>query len=190
MRNLLQALKMFIWLTLVTGAVYPLFITLIAQTTMRHKATGSILYEEGKAIGSELIAQKFEDPRYFWGRPSAVGYSAMPSGASNLGPTSRVLKEIVEARKKVLASMHEEPIENYPSELLFASASGIDPHISPEAAYFQINRIIKARNWDPKKIDLKGLVERSTHRRHMGFIGTPCVNVLLLNQALDKLTGV
>lgn len=185
MRNLLHALKMFVWLTLVTGVIYPLFITLVAQATMQHKANGSILYEGEKAVGSELIAQKFEDPRYFWGRPSAVDYSAMPSGASNLGPTSSVLKKIVEARKEVLSRYQEEPIKSYPSELLFASASGIDPHISPEAAYFQIERIVKARNIDPQKINLKGLIDHATRPRFIGFIGTPCVNVLLLNQALD-----
>lgn len=188
MKNILSALKMLLWLTLVTGLVYPLFITFIAQTTMKQKADGNIIYEKGKAVGAELIAQKFEDKRYFWPRPSAINYTPMPSGGSNLAPTSKLLKDTVEGRKKVLAESMSNPTDTIPSELLFASASGIDPHISPEAAYFQIDRIIKARNIDPKKVDLKKLINDMTTTRHFGFLGRPCINVLLLNRALDQLT--
>lgn len=189
MRIFTRALKLFLLLTLLTGGVYPLFVTFIAQITMKETVDGKILYKDGKPFGAELIGQKFEANRYFWGRPSAVGYNTMPSGASNLSPTSKVLKGTVEERKNKLARIRGDSSSEFPSELVFASASGIDPHISPQTAYYQIPRIMKERSLDPKKIDLKDLIDQATIPRTLGFLGKPCVNVLLLNRSLDEKTA-
>ncbi len=169
---------MYLWLLLVTGVAYPLFITLIAQGIMRDRADGGIIVRDGKPIGASLIAQKFESDKYFWPRPSSVDYNPLPSGGSNLGPTSSDLKKSVEERQSRFATKRA-----IPSELLFASGSGLDPHISPKAAYFQVERIVKARGIDPKTV--AKLIEDHTEGRLLGFIGEPCVNVLLLNRALD-----
>lgn len=176
----MQALRLFLWLFIITGVVYPSLITFIAHTTMKHKATGSLV--KG---GSLLIGQKFEGEKYFWSRPSAVDYNPLPSGGSNLGPTSKTLKNNVEKRRLLIAKASDngEP----PSELLFASGSGLDPHISPAAAYFQLHRIARARKIDEEKI--REIVHLLIEKRRFGFIGVPCVNVLKLNLALDLLTG-
>ena len=136
----MKPLRMFMWMLFLTGIAYPLCVTLISYVAMRHKAQGSLLTFEGRVIGSSLIAQKFESSQYFWPRPSAIDYQPLPSGGSNLGPTSRELKKEVEMRRSRYTS------KQVPSELLFASASGIDPHISPEAAYFQSSRVANARH--------------------------------------------
>jgi len=177
--------KMFLWLTLITGVIYPLFITGIAQLTMKKNAEGDFLSSNGKIIGSTLIAQKFESDKYFWSRPSAVDYNPLPSGGSNLGPTSMALKKAVEERKEKNSKANQVDKNNIPSELLFASGSGLDPHISISAAYFQIDRVAKARNIERKKIEQ--LVDHMTIKRRLGFLGEPHVNVLLLNLSLDEL---
>jgi K+-transporting ATPase ATPase C chain len=173
--SFLKPLRLFLLLTLITGILYPLFITLIAQMTMQSKAEGSILVIDGKSIGSHLIAQKFESDKYFWGRPSSNNYNPLSSGGSNLSLTNKALKKAVDERKEKILKAHG--TEKAPAELLFASASGLDPHISIDTAYFQIDRIAKARNLEKEKI--KKLIDE---RRTYSY-----VNVLEINLALDQL---
>lgn len=186
MKNLSCCLKMFLWLTLVTGVFYPLLITVIAQIAMKDKASGSFVTVDGKKVGSCLIAQKFASEKYFWARPSACDYNPLPSSASNLGPTSNDLKKLVDTRLKTIMEAHGSiDKKEVPSELLYASGSGLDPHITKGAARFQIKRIAKARDLSAKKLEV--LVESMVEKRGCGFIGEECVNVLLLNIALNKM---
>lgn len=186
MTNFWRCFRLFLWLTVLTGVLYPLLITFIAYFTMHPQSTGSIIIHKDKAIGSKLIAQKFSSDKYFWPRPSAVDYNPLPSGGSNLGPISLDLKKAVDMRTAVIKKAHPDAsIEKIPAELLFASGSGLDPHISPETAFFQIDRIAKASKMDEEA--LKQLVNKMTDRRQLGFLGTKCVNVLMLNIALDEL---
>lgn len=182
------SLRLLLWMTFITGVVYPLLITGIAQFTMHFKANGQLLIINNNIVGSTLIAQKFESDKYFWPRPSAIDYNPLPSGGSNLGPTSAALKKAVRERKTKNSSYLTEQ-SKIPSELLFASGSGLDPHISISTAQFQIERIIKARGLDANdgKKTLKNLINQHIEKRRFGFIGQPCVNVLLLNIALDKI---
>ncbi|MBA3958599.1 MAG: potassium-transporting ATPase subunit KdpC [Parachlamydiaceae bacterium] len=178
MLTLWQSLRMFLWMTLLTGIIYPLIVTLIAQVTMPQNANGSLVIQNDKIIGSSLIAQNFESNRYFWPRPSAVNHNPLPSGGSNLSPTSLKLKQQVESRKERLNGSSPIPI---PSELLFASGSGLDPHISMETAYFQIERILKERaNYTVET--LKTLIDDNIE----GYFGIYYVNVLHLNLLLDR----
>lgn len=168
------ALKMFLFMTLLTGAIYPLLLTLVAQVTMPLKANGSLVHKDDKIAGSVLIAQKFSDTKYFWPRPSAIEYQPIPSGGSNLGPTSLKLKEKIKERKKYYG-------ENAPADLLYASGSGLDPHISLQAAYFQLDRIAKARSISSEK--LKEIVDSHVEGK---LFKHKYVNVLILNQVLDN----
>ena len=190
MKDFCSSLRMFLWMTLLTGIVYPLLITAIATLTMKEKAAGSFVTSDGKIAGSMLIAQKFTSDQYFWPRPSAVDYNPLPSGGSNFGPISRELKKAVDERVQILVKAHGvTDINKIPSELVFASGSGLDPHITPEAAYFQIERIAKARGLDAeedKKL-LRDLVESMIEKRSCGFLGERVVNVLLLNRALSQM---
>ena len=192
------ALTVFGLLTLVTGFVYPALVTLIAQAAFSHQANGSILTREGKAIGSELIGQPFDEPRYFWGRPSAttkdgkdLPYNAASSGGSNLGPTNPALvggKEIekepgaIRQRVKYMKDKNgsDAPV---PVDLVTASASGLDPHISPAAAEYQVARVARARGMSVDAVSK--LVAAHTESRTFGVLGEPRVNVLKLNLALD-----
>lgn len=177
---------MFLWLMLLTGIIYPLIITGIAQLAMRQSANGDFLEVNGKIVGSSLIAQKFQNEKYFWPRPSAIDYNPLPSGGSNLGPTSAALKKAVEERKAaLLKASGGTDVSKIPSELLYASGSGLDPHISPSTAYFQIDRIMKARGITSRE-PLEKLIQKHTKERFLGFIGEPCTNVLQLNLALDQ----
>lgn len=178
---------MFLWLTLLTGIAYPLLITLLAQLTMRHQAQGSFLTVNDKVVGSELIGQEFKSEKYFWGRPSAHAYDPLQSGGSNYGPTSKDLKKLIEDRRKTILSSHsiDDP-RLIPSELLYASGSGLDPHISPSTAYFQVERVANARGIQKEKIE--ALIKKSTKRRGLGFLGEPVVNVLKLNSDLDSIS--
>lgn len=185
MKKLWNNVLMFLWMTVLTGIIYPLLITAIAQFTMKHKADGSFVKSNGKIVGSALIAQKFESEKYFWSRPSAVEYSPLPSGGSNLGPTSSVLKKAVEERQAKILKSHQVEKDKIPSELLFASGSGLDPHISIPAAKFQAERIAKARGISNE--DVTKLIDQMKINRSLGFLGSEYVNVLLLNQALDEL---
>lgn len=177
MNQFLNALKIFILMTLLLGIVYPLFITLIAYFSMPHLSNGSLLQKDQQTIGSILIAQKTSQDNYFWPRPSAIDYDPLkPSGGSNLGPTSQKLKGAINERKQKIG-------QQAPAELLYASGSGLDPHISLATAYFQIPRIAKARSINED--DLKKLIEAKAEGKRFGFLGPRYVNVLLLNQALD-----
>ena len=181
---------MFLWLTFLTGIAYPLLITGIAQLTMKQKADGHfIVTKDKKIVGATLIGQKFASDKYFWGRPSAVDNNPLPSGASNWGPINPALKKAVEERKANIKKKQGANEENIPSELLFASGSGLDPHISPGTTKFQIERIIKVRGWDEKKAkeSIHKLIEHLTEDRTFGFLGEPRLNVLKLNLALDDL---
>lgn len=165
-------------MTVLTGLVYPLLITGIVQLTMPKLANGSLIYEGDQIIGSALIAQNAIENRYFWPRPSAINYDPIkPSGGSNLGPTSQKLKEVVEKRRQKIG-------DQAPTELLYASGSGLDPHISLEAAYFQIPRVAKARLMD--EAELKKMIDHLSEGKQFGFLGAQYVNVLILNQALDR----
>lgn len=179
---------MILWLTAVTGLVYPLIITGIAEGFFKQKAEGSMVAIRDKLQGSKLIGQRFESAKYFWGRPSATNYHTLPGGGSSLGPTSASLKALVEARQQTIgkeSSMKEG--ETVPPELLYASASGIDPHISPSAALFQISRIALARGFsDAEQNALRETVEAMTIHPFWGLMGSPLVNVLELNLALDR----
>jgi K+-transporting ATPase ATPase C chain len=181
--------RMFLWLFFLTGILYPLCITVIAQLTFEEQAQGSLVYSQGKMLGSRLIGQNFKEDRYFWPRPSYTHYDALPSSGSNLGPTSKLLKNQVEEQRARWAGSHS-PINSsqIPHDLLFASGSGLDPHISPEAAYFQIERIVSARRLEGKqgKERIAKLVDNAIEWPILGFVGRPHVNVLLLNDALDQ----
>lgn len=186
MKNIQNAFKMCICLTLLTGVIYPLFITTVAQLTMPKQANGSFIMENGIKVGTPLIAQKFLSDRYFWPRPSAIDYNPLSSGGSNLGPTSSTLKQVVEERRQALSKYYPQQ-DLIPSELLFASASGLDPHISPATAHSQVDRVLKARNIEKHKERVMQLIDEMTEQRYFHIIGRPCVNVFLLNKALDSL---
>ena len=176
---------MYLWMAFLTGVLYPLSITLIAQLTMKQKADGNFVYSKGKIVGSSLIGQKFEGEAYFWPRPSSIDYNPLPSGGSNLGPTSAALKKVVDERQEKISKAHHVEKKDVPAELLFASGSGLDPHIRVNTAYFQIDRIAKSRGMPKEKI--KDVVDKMTIHRHFHLLGTACVNVLDLNRALDEL---
>jgi K+-transporting ATPase ATPase C chain len=177
----LQAIRMLVVMTLITGVAYPLIVTGIAQVAFKHQANGSLIEKDGKVVGSSLIGQPFSDPKYFWGRPSATSpmpYNGAASSGSNQGPTNPALKEAVEGRIKDHGG--RTPV---PADLVTASGSGLDPHISPAAADYQIARVAKARNLPEEK--LRALVGQHTEGRQLGVLGEPRVNVLRLNLALD-----
>lgn len=183
MKTTFIALRLFLIMTVLTGIAYPLFVTGTSQLLFKRQAQGSLLTDSsGQVIGSELIAQKFIDPKFFWPRPSAVDYNPLPSGGSNLGPTSEDLKLKVEERRQALGN--HQPI---PSDLLFASGSGLDPHISPLAAFYQIDRISQERALTKTQSqDLKHLIDQMTEDRSFGILGEKRVNVLKLNLELEK----
>ena len=169
-------------MTILTGLIYPLLIMFIAHVTMPKKAKGSLVVHKGKIVGSALIGQKFESEKYFWPRPSFVDYNPLPSGGSNLGPTSADLKKEVEKRRSILENLYK--TNKIPSELLFASGSGLDPHLTPQGAYFQIERVAGERKIEGKR--LRELIDALTQKRRFGFLGSKYVNVLKLNLALDE----
>jgi K+-transporting ATPase ATPase C chain len=178
MKTVLQSLRIYIVLTLLTGIIYPLVMTAVAQLCFPRQAKGSRAVANGQLIGSDLLAQKFDSQRYFWPRPSAAEFATVPSGASNKGPTSADLKKSIDERRAKFGA-------NATVDLLTASGSGLDPHISPEAARLQIPRVAAARNIPIQK--LSALVEQTTQPPQLGFLGEPRVNVLRLNLAVDHL---
>lgn len=186
MKTLRTCLSVFVITVILTGFIYPAIITLIAQTAFRDKAQGSIANIGGRSIGSYLISQKFDKNKYFWPRPSAVDYNPMPSGGSNLSATSKALHDMVIERKKaLLASDRSKKEDQMPSDMIYASGSGLDPHISPASAMFQSDRVAKARHIEKKR--LTELIKKATENRDLLVLGEPRVNVLKLNLILDSM---
>ena len=183
------AVTLFVVLSVVTGLLYPLAVTGVAQTVFSHQANGSLITQNGKAVGSELIGQSFTAPGHFWGRPSATApmpYNASASGGSNQGPTNPALVEAVKARIEALRAADPGNMRAVPGDLITASASGLDPHISPAAADYQTARVAKARGLPLTQVQT--LVQQHTEAPWLGLFGEPRVNVLALNLALDSLS--
>jgi K+-transporting ATPase ATPase C chain len=189
MRSLIRpALVLFLFFTVLTGFVYPLAITGIAQAAFRQAASGSILMREGKPIGSSLIGQNFSDPKHFWGRPSATTpqpYAGTGSTGSNLGPLNPALTDGIKVHIQALHDADPGNTGPVPVDLVTASASGLDPEESLAAALYQVPRIARLRNLDPQV--LRTLIGAHTQGRWLGLLGEPRVNVLELNLALDSL---
>jgi potassium-transporting ATPase KdpC subunit len=188
LRLLRQTIGILVLLTLITGVIYPLVLTGIAQVLFPRQANGSLVVKDGKAVGSELIGQQFGDPKYFWPRPSAttpVPYNGGNSGGSNLGPLNPQLAKNVQERIEALRAADPTHRPGVPVDLVTASGSGLDPDISPAAAEYQVARVAKARHMDEAAV--RDLVDRHTRQRQLGVLGEPRVNVLALNLALDTL---
>ena len=180
------AIVVLVLLSAVTGLAYPALVTVIAQVVFPTQANGSLIVRNGKVMGSRLIGQPFDDPRYFWGRPSATGpfpYNAASSSGSNLGPTNLDLTTAVAQRVETLRAADPGNTASVPVDLVTASGSGLDPHISPAGALYQIGRVARARNVDQASV--RRLVEQHTEGRPLGLLGEPRINVLTLNLALD-----
>ena len=191
MKTLFISLKIFLFFTVLTGVIYPLLVTGIAQLTFPAKANGSLIVKDNKTIGSELIGQQFDSTIYFSSRPSAVAYNPLPSGGSNYGLTNIKLKnQVTERRHQFITFNQLDSLTVIPSEMLFASASGLDPHISPQAALLQVERITKARNFDSsQKQRLLQRINELSEKPTLMVLGEERINVLNLNLELDKLKG-
>lgn len=185
MKNLWMSLRMMALMTLVLGLAYPALVAGLGWVVFPTKAAGSLIEEQGRVRGSELIGQKFESNLYFWGRPSAIDFNPQPSGGSNLGPINPSLKKLIQEREAKLKAAHG-PGE-VPTELLMASASGVDPELSPAAVRYQIKRIAQARGVSEERV--QQLVDRHQQGRQLGLLGEERVNVLRLNMALDHELG-
>jgi K+-transporting ATPase ATPase C chain len=184
--HLRPAIVLLVLLTALTGVAYPAAVTALAQVVFRHHANGSLIVKDGKAVGSTLIGQPFDDPKYFWGRPSATSpfpYNAAASSGSNLSPTNPSLIKSVQARVEALRVADPGNTGPVPVDLVTASGSGLDPDISPAAAFYQVDRVARARSLDAAAV--RRLVEQHVEGRQLGFLGERRVNVLALNQALD-----
>ena len=189
MKTLIRpAVTLFLLLSVITGLLYPLLVTGIGQAAFPTQAAGSLIERDGKPVGSRLIGQNFTDPKYFWGRPSATApqpYNAAASGGSNLGPLNPALKETVASRVQALRAADPGNTRPVPVDLVTASASGLDPQISPAAAEYQVARVARARGLAPEIV--RKLVATWTEDRQWGVFGEPRVNVLKLNLTLDQL---
>jgi K+-transporting ATPase ATPase C chain len=186
MKELKPAVLMLVWLSLITGLAYPLLVTGIAQAVFPGQANGSLIVKDGKAVGSSLIGQPFDDPKYFWSRLSATAthaYNAGASSGSNLGPINPALHAAAKGRIDGLREADPDNKAPIPVDLVTASGSGLDPHISPAAALYQVRRVAKARGLDEARV--RQLVESHVEGRQLGVLGEPRVNVLRLNLALD-----
>lgn len=179
------AIVMTLVLCVITGLAYPGVVTALAQLLFPHQADGSLVTVDGRVVGSALIGQPFTQPYYFHPRPSTTGYDAAASAATNKGPTDSSLAAIVAARADSVRAREGTAAERLPADMLTASASGIDPHISPASARLQVARVARARGAD--SVAVRALVDRMTEGRQFGIFGEPRVNVLLLNIALDSL---
>ena len=188
MKTLIRpALTIFVLLSIITGLIYPLLVTGIGQALFPAQAAGSLIERDGKLVGSRLIGQNFTDPKYFWGRPSATAeraYDAAASGGSNLGPTNPSLVEAVKRRMTTLVAGDPTNPLPIPVDLVTASASGLDPHISPAAALWQVPRVARVRGIPEDTV--YRLVAAHTQEPVLGILGAPRVNVLQLNLALDR----
>lgn len=189
MKTVIISLKIFLLFTLLTGAIYPLLVTGIAQVLFHRKANGSLILKDNILIGSELIGQKFDTSIYFMSRPSAILYNPLPSGGSNYGLTNSKLKNLVDERKKHFITFNQlDSLSELPSEMLFASASGLDPHISPDAAFVQVERITKVRKFNiSQKQRLLQYIKENTEYPQLMLLGEMRINVLNLNIELDKI---
>jgi K+-transporting ATPase ATPase C chain len=189
--QLRAAIVSLVALTVITGFAYPLLVTGIAQAAFPRQANGSIIEKDGKAIGSSLVGQPFDDPRYFWGRISAtadssgkpLAYNGAASTGSNLGPTNPALVDEVKGRIDALRAADPGNMQPIPIDLVTSSGSGLDPDVSPAAAAYQVHRVAQARGLDEARV--RQLVDEHTEGRQLGFLGEPRVNVLELNLALD-----
>ena len=182
-------LTLFLALSLLTGLAYPLLVTALGQALFPAQAAGSLVLQDGKPVGSLLIGQNFSDPGHFWGRPSATApqpYNALASSGSNLGPLNPALLDAVKGRIQALRAADPGNTENIPVDLVTASASGLDPHISVAAARYQVPRVARARKLAAAQV--QALVEQSTERPWLGLLGEPVVHVLRLNLALDAVS--
>lgn len=180
------SLLMLLVMTVITGVLYPLAVTGVAHVAFPHQADGSLIVRDGHVVGSRLIGQPFDDPRYFWGRPSATSpqpYNGAASGGSNLGPTNPALADAVRQRIAALHAADPGNTQPVPVDLVTTSASGLDPEISPAAAQYQLARVARARHLDVAQV--RQLVAAHTQGRWLGLFGEPRVNVLALNLALD-----
>lgn len=180
------AIVSFLLLTIITGILYPLFVTGIAQVLFREQANGSLIYKNGNPIGSLLIGQHFDDPKYLWGRISSTSpfqFNSASSSGSNLGPTNSMLIDVVKARIEALKAADPDNTAPIPVDLVTSSASGLDPHISLAAAYYQIPRVARLRGLSQDTI--KSIIRKHTYNRFLGLIGEPVVNVLKVNLDLD-----
>ncbi|RDS80700.1 potassium-transporting ATPase subunit KdpC [Dyella psychrodurans] len=187
-RLIRNAVTMLLVMTIITGIAYPLVATGVAQMLFPHQANGSLIVKDGKPIGSELIGQYFDDPRYFWGRPSATTpqpNNGTASNGSNLGPTNTALRDAVQQRIDALRKADPGNATPVPADLVTASGSGLDPDISPAAAQYQVARVAHARHLSAEQV--LALVTQFTQGRQLGLLGEPRVNVLQLNLALDGL---
>ena len=188
MKTLIRpAVSLFVALTLITGLVYPLLVTGVAKVAFSDQAAGSLILKDGKAIGSSLIGQNFSDPKYFWGRPSATSpmpYNAAGSGGSNQGPLNPALVDAVKGRIEALKAADPGNAAPVPVDLVTASASGLDPHISVAAAQYQATRVARVRGMSEDA--MRSLISEHAEGRLLGLLGEPRVNVLALNLALDK----
>jgi len=181
-----SAIVMLLLMTVITGVAYPLVVTGLAQVLFPSQANGSLIVKDGKPVGSTLIGQSFDDPRYFWGRPSATTpqpNNGVSSNGSNQGPTNPALTDAVKQRIDALRAADPGNIAPVPVDLVTASASGLDPEISPAAAAYQVMRVAKARGMSPSQV--QAMVAMATSGRQFGMLGEPRVNVLKLNLALD-----
>ena len=188
--ELRPAVVMIVALSLITGVAYPLVVTGVARLAFPKQAGGSLIVRDGRVVGSRLVGQAFDDPRFFWGRPSATGpapYNAAASSGSNLGPLNPALTEAVRARIAALRAADSTATGPVPVDLVTASGSGLDPHISPAAAEYQVARVARARGMTPDAV--RTLVARHTEGRTFGLLGEPRVNVLELNLALEAGPG-